>query len=292
MARPVVLAVHPHWRLLHGGAGVQRVVHSGAAAPRARRRRRVSRGAAHPAAARASKCSRSAASSSRSSRSSSASRSASPCRSCSTRSRWAASCSPTAWACSFAFNVDLMRGTGTPALGQLYALLVMLTFLAPRRPSRADRRCWWMASARCPSAPRASRTRRYWTIVALGHPDFLGRARRSAARHHGAAHRQPRVRRDEPRGAVAQPVRGRLPDHARVRPRDHPGRPAFAAVARSSDLLGKAFLLLRTFGQGRLTPWPRSTPRRTEQPTQKRLDEARKNGQIPRSHGAERAPRC
>jgi flagellar biosynthetic protein FliR len=31
---------------------------------------------------------------------------------------------------SFAFNVDPMRGTGTPALGQFYALLVMLTFLA------------------------------------------------------------------------------------------------------------------------------------------------------------------
>ena len=31
---------------------------------------------------------------------------------------------------SFAFNVDPMRGTGTPALGTLYALLVMLTFLA------------------------------------------------------------------------------------------------------------------------------------------------------------------
>jgi flagellar biosynthetic protein FliR len=31
---------------------------------------------------------------------------------------------------SFAFNVDPMRGSGTPALGQLYAILVMLTFLA------------------------------------------------------------------------------------------------------------------------------------------------------------------
>jgi flagellar biosynthetic protein FliR len=31
---------------------------------------------------------------------------------------------------SFAFNVDPMRGTGTPALGQLYALLVTLTFLS------------------------------------------------------------------------------------------------------------------------------------------------------------------
>jgi flagellar biosynthetic protein FliR len=31
---------------------------------------------------------------------------------------------------SFAFNVDPMHGTSTPALGQLYALLVMLTFLA------------------------------------------------------------------------------------------------------------------------------------------------------------------
>lgn len=31
---------------------------------------------------------------------------------------------------SFAFNVDPMRGTSTAALGQLYALLVMLTFLA------------------------------------------------------------------------------------------------------------------------------------------------------------------
>jgi flagellar biosynthetic protein FliR len=31
---------------------------------------------------------------------------------------------------SFAYNVDPMRGTGTPALGQLYALMVMLTFLA------------------------------------------------------------------------------------------------------------------------------------------------------------------
>src|SRR5689334_6643446 len=31
---------------------------------------------------------------------------------------------------SFAFNVDPMRGTSTPALGQLYAVMVMLTFLA------------------------------------------------------------------------------------------------------------------------------------------------------------------
>jgi len=31
---------------------------------------------------------------------------------------------------SFAFNVDPMRGVSTPALGQLYAVLVMLTFLA------------------------------------------------------------------------------------------------------------------------------------------------------------------
>jgi flagellar biosynthetic protein FliR len=31
---------------------------------------------------------------------------------------------------SFAFNVDPMRGTSTAALGQLYALLVMLTFLS------------------------------------------------------------------------------------------------------------------------------------------------------------------
>lgn len=31
---------------------------------------------------------------------------------------------------SFAFNVDPMRGTSTPALGQLYMLLCMLTFLA------------------------------------------------------------------------------------------------------------------------------------------------------------------
>jgi flagellar biosynthesis protein FliR len=31
---------------------------------------------------------------------------------------------------SFALNIDPMRGTGTPALGQLYGMLVMLTFLA------------------------------------------------------------------------------------------------------------------------------------------------------------------
>ena len=31
---------------------------------------------------------------------------------------------------SFAFNIDPMRGTGTPALGQFYSILVMLTFLA------------------------------------------------------------------------------------------------------------------------------------------------------------------
>jgi flagellar biosynthetic protein FliR len=31
---------------------------------------------------------------------------------------------------SFAFNVDPLRGTSTPALGQFYTLLVMLTFLA------------------------------------------------------------------------------------------------------------------------------------------------------------------
>lgn len=31
---------------------------------------------------------------------------------------------------SFAFNVDPMRGASTPALGQIYAILVMLTFLA------------------------------------------------------------------------------------------------------------------------------------------------------------------
>ena len=55
---------------------------------------------------------------------------------------------------SFAFNVDPLRGVSTPVLGQLYVVLVTLTFLALNGHWPSSSR-WSTVSATCPSAAPA-----------------------------------------------------------------------------------------------------------------------------------------
>ena len=110
---------------------------------------------------------------------------------------------------SFAMNVDPLRGSSTPALGQLYIILATLTFLALDGHAALDR-----TTGRRPvrAARRYDRARAGRAVGAhhLVRPVVRGRDCRGAARHHRAAHRESRLRRREPRGAVAEPVRGRL----------------------------------------------------------------------------------
>ena len=114
---------------------------------------------------------------------------------------------------SFAFNVDPLRGSSTPALGQLYIILATLTFLALDGHAALHRTT---GRRLVRAAHRYDRARPGRPVVAhrLGRPVVLGRDCRGAARRHRAAHRQPGLRRGEPRGAVAEPVRGRLPGFA------------------------------------------------------------------------------
>ena len=75
---------------------------------------------------------------------------------------------------SFAFNVDPLRGSSTPALGQLYIILATLTFLALGRPPRAASNCWSQASTRCPSARPGSASEGLWSLVLWGGQLFAG----------------------------------------------------------------------------------------------------------------------
>jgi flagellar biosynthesis protein FliR len=74
---------------------------------------------------------------------------------------------------SFAFNVDPMRGTGTPALGQLYAILVMLTFLA-LDGHLALIEVLVDGFRTLPIGERGLSTEGYWTMVAWGTQIFSG----------------------------------------------------------------------------------------------------------------------
>ena len=73
----------------------------------------------------------------------------------------------------FAFNVDPLRGTGTPVLGQLYMLLVTLTFLAINGHLVLIE-ILAKASRRCPSARPASIRTTMWNIASWGSHLFLG----------------------------------------------------------------------------------------------------------------------
>ena len=190
---------------------------------------------------------------------------------------------------SFAFNVDPMRGTSTPALGQLYALLVMLTFLA-LDGHLALIEMLVDGFRTLPSARPASATTALWTLVAWGTQIFAGAL------------------------AVALPgitallivnlafgVMSRAAPTLNLFAVGFPISLVFGLVIvlvglpglQSSfvALLGEAFAAPAQLLRRELTPWPRTTQERTEQPTQKRLDEARKQGPGSALAGAERGRR-
>ena len=75
---------------------------------------------------------------------------------------------------SFAFNVDPLRGSSTPALGQLYIILATLTFLALDGHLALHRTAGRMASTRCPSARRASGQEGLWALIIWGGQLFAG----------------------------------------------------------------------------------------------------------------------
>ncbi len=152
-----------------------------------------------------------------------------------------------------------------------------------RRPSRHSSRCWSTASARCRSARRASRTKASGRVVAWGTQIFSGAL------------------------AVALPgitallivnlafgVMSRAAPSLNLFAVGFPITLVFGLVIILVGLAGPAVRVRRICSArrscscarcraGRLTPWLRHDAERTEQPTQKRLEEARKNGQIPRS---------
>ncbi len=74
---------------------------------------------------------------------------------------------------SFAFNVDPMRGTSTPALGQLYALMVMLTFLA-LNGHLALVEMLVAGFNTLPVGPNGLSSEALWTIVSWGTQIFSG----------------------------------------------------------------------------------------------------------------------
>jgi flagellar biosynthesis protein FliR len=74
---------------------------------------------------------------------------------------------------SFAFNVDPMRGTSTPALGQLYALMVMLTFLA-LNGHLALVEMLVAGFNTLPVGPTGLSNEALWTIVSWGTQIFSG----------------------------------------------------------------------------------------------------------------------
>ena len=118
---------------------------------------------------------------------------------------------------SFAFNVDPLRGSSTPALGQLYIILATLTFLALGGHAALIELLVAGLYA-LPVGTTGLGQEGLWGADPLGRSVVRRRDCRGAARHHRAAHRESRVRRREPRGAVAEPVRGRLPGVAGRRP--------------------------------------------------------------------------
>jgi flagellar biosynthetic protein FliR len=74
---------------------------------------------------------------------------------------------------SFAFNVDPMRGTSTAALGQLYALMVMLTFLA-LNGHLALVEMLVQGFNTLPVGPNGLSNQALWTIVSWGTQIFSG----------------------------------------------------------------------------------------------------------------------
>jgi len=117
---------------------------------------------------------------------------------------------------SFAFNVDPLRGTSTPALGQFYTLLVMLTFLA-LDGHLALIEMLVQGFRTLPVGTTGLDHDKLWTVVEWGFTGFCRRPVRRSAGCHGVAHRQSRVWRHEPRGTDAQSVCGRLSGRAHLR---------------------------------------------------------------------------
>ena len=114
---------------------------------------------------------------------------------------------------SFAFNVDPLRGASAPVLGQFYTLIATLTFLA-LDGHIAIIHVLVDGFRDLPVGTTGLGTDGYWQIVLWGIPALPRRTDGRAAGTHGAAHRQPGLRRGQPGGAFAQPVRHRLPRDA------------------------------------------------------------------------------
>ncbi len=144
----------------------------------------------------------------------------------------------------FAFNLDPLRGVTTPALGQLYSVLGTLVFLAldghiALIKTLADSFRGLPVGVNGIDAVRAR------ALADWGGMLFLGATARGAARHDRAAGHQSGLRGHEPRGARAEPVRGRLAGHADLRTRDRTAWPCRPCSTAFTALLGEAFDFMR-----------------------------------------------
>ncbi len=191
---------------------------------------------------------------------------------------------------SFAFNVDPLRGSSTPVLGQLYMMLVTLTFLAldghlvlievlahgfttlPVGSTGFGREGLWMlvlwggqlfAGAIAIALPGV--TALLIVNLAFG---VMSRAAPSLNLF-----------------AVGFPISLVVGLAGRA------GRHRSACRRAWHELIAQGLAFVRALMRS-VAPWPRTAQERTEQATPKRLEEARKKGQIPRSRELSTAAVC
>ena len=120
----------------------------------------------------------------------------------------------------FAFNVDPLRGASTPVLGQLYMMMVTLTFLA-LNGHLVLIELLAHGFTTMPVGMSGLDGQAMWHVVAWGTQLFAGAFTVALPGMTALLVVNHRVRRHEPRCADAESVRGRFPGDADRRPADH-----------------------------------------------------------------------
>ena len=215
--RQCLLAVPAHWRLPDGGASVRRELRAAARAHRAGRRADTHRTAAAAGGRRPDGAVRRRRHHHRRSRSSSALALGFALQLMFDALTLGGQLIANGMGLGFAFNIDPLRGVDDAGARAALRAAGHADIPLARRPHRADRDAGRRAFRACRSGRSGLPPQATAIAGRLGRPAVPGRAARRAAGHDRAAGDQPRLRRHQPRGAGAEPVRGGLAGHAGVR---------------------------------------------------------------------------